>query len=81
VGHGLTSAAVALLDSIRIPTKAPSGWVTAQQLADYLGISKNNAVKKINRMGWKRMLVQSNKMPPTYYYGPNKHQPRHDSTR
>ena len=70
VGHGLSAAAVALLDSLRIPATPPPGWVTANQMADYLGITKNAAVEKINRMGWKRILIQADKAPPAYYYGP-----------
>ena len=74
VGYGLSAAAVALLDSLRIPTTPPPGWVTAKQMADYLGITKNAAVEKINRMGWKRILIQVDKTPPTYYYGPKQAQ-------
>ena len=70
VDHGLSAAAVALLDSLRIPSTPPPGWVTAKQMSDYLGITKNAAVEKINRMGWKRILIQADKTPPTYYYGP-----------
>lgn len=70
VGHGLSEAAVALLDSLRMPSTQPPGWVTAKQMADYLGITKNAAVEKFNRMGWKRLLVKKDGLAPAYYYGP-----------
>lgn len=68
--YGLSEAAIALLDSLTIASEAPAGWITAKQMADYLGISKQAAVQKINRMGWKRVLVQKDRMAPAYYYGP-----------
>lgn len=68
--HGLSEAAIALLDSLSMASEAPAGWITAKQMADYLGITKHAAVEKVNRMGWKRMLVKKDKLAPAYYYGP-----------
>ena len=70
VDHGLSAAAVALLDSIRIESEPPTGWVTAQQFGDYLGVSKNAAVQKMKRIGWERVLIQRPGRAPAYYYGP-----------
>jgi len=39
-------------------------------MSDYLGITKNAAVEKFNRMGWKRILVKKDGLAPAYYYGP-----------
>lgn len=72
VDHGLSAAAVALLDSLTIASEAPTGWITAKQMADYLGVTKHAAVEKVNRMGWKRMLVKKHGLAPAYYYGPEK---------
>lgn len=72
VDHGLSAAAVALLDSLTIASEAPAGWITAKQMADYLGVTKHAAVEKVNRMGWKRLLVKKQGLAPAYYYGPKK---------
>lgn len=72
VDHGLSAAAVALLDSLTIASEAPAGWITAKQMSDYLGITKQAAVEKVNRMGWERLLVKKHGVAPAYYYGPKK---------
>jgi hypothetical protein len=70
VGHGLSKAAIALINAIRLPEVPPDGWVTYDQLMDNLGITKDTAYRLIRKYRWRSIRVQPKFGKAQTYFGP-----------